>query len=238
MYIHSCLATQRPFVLLGSLTLCLGMVYVLASCAIMQLNAFKKHAANGDYTWIAAQAVSCEKASDDCAQRHLIKGDACFRLAKADTAPMENYTCAADELAMGLALKPSWVDAEVRRQFQENLCESLRNLKDRQSGDAATQTLARFVEAAEGLYQLAPESAPAVFYLAKARLLQVQPVLLNLNAANQVPACNRLKRSLNTVLSIMETAKTEPPPHWDRFANNYQRLSFDLGSAVRAAECR
>jgi hypothetical protein len=114
----------------------------------------------------------------------------------------------------------------------------LRNLQDRQSGDAATQTLARFVEAAEGLYQLAPESVPAVFYLAKARLRQVQPALSNLNAANQVPACNRLKRTLNTVLSMMETAKTEPLAHWDRFAGNYQRLSFDLGSAMHAANCR
>ncbi|MBC2712227.1 MAG: hypothetical protein HGJ94_14965 [Desulfosarcina sp.] len=217
---------------------CLTLIMVLAGCAAMQLDTFKKHAANGDHGWIAAQAVTCEKASDVCGQLHLIKGDACFRLARADTVPAANYACAADELEKGLALTRSWADAAVHRQFQENLCESLKNLQDLQSGEVAAQTLARFVEAAEGLYKLAPESVPAVYYLAKARLRQVQPLLSDINAASRVPVCNRLKRTVTNVLSMMETAKEAPLPDWDRFANNYQRLSFDLGSAIRAADCR
>jgi hypothetical protein len=36
----------------------------------------------------------------------------------------------------------------------------------------------------------------------------------------------------------METAKHEPLPTWDRFAKRYQRLAFDLGSALHAAQCR
>jgi hypothetical protein len=50
--------------------------------------------------------------------------------------------------------------------------------------------------------------------------------------------CNRLKRTLTGVLSMMERAKQTPIPDWNRFAANYQRLSFDLGSAIRMAECR
>lgn len=216
----------------------LMLILAVAGCATMQLSTFQKHARDGDHDWIAAQAVTCEKTSDVCGQLHLIKGDACFRLAKAGTAPVDSYTCAADELAHGLALNRSWNDAAVHRQFQENLCESLRNLQDLQSGEAATQTLARFVVAAEDLYQLSPESVPAVYYLAKARLRQVQPMILDINAATRVPVCNRLKRSVTGVLAMMETARQSPLPGWDRFADNYQRLSFDLGSAMRAAGCR
>lgn len=217
--------------------LCLALLLVLAGCVAMQLNTFEKHAANGDHGWIAAQTVTCEKASDVCGRLHLIKGDSCFRLANADTTPVDNYTCAADEIEKGLALNPSWADATVHRQFQENLCESLRNLQDLHTGEAATQNLARFVFAAEGLYQLAPESVPAVYYLSKARLRQVQPMLFDINAASRIPVCNRIKRTVTRVLSIMETAKGAPLPDWDRFADNYQRLSFDLGAAMRAAEC-
>jgi hypothetical protein len=221
-----------------SLAFFLMVALVVAGCTAMQLNAFKKHAASGDHSWIAAQEVTCEKASDACGQLHLIKGDACFRLAKAGTAAADNYACAADQLEQGLALNRSWPDAAVHRQFRENLCESLRNLQDLQAGEAAGQTLARFVDAAEKLYQLAPESIPAVYYLAKARLRQVQPMILDMDAATRVPVCNRLKRTVTDVLAMMETARATPLADWDRFADNYERLSFDLGSAMRAAGCR
>lgn len=220
------------------LSFCLTLILVLTGCTAMQLNTFKRHSASGDHGWIAAQAVRCENASDVCGQLHLIKGDACFRLAKADTGPGDNYTCAADALEKGLALNHSWADAAVHRQFQENLCESLKNLQDRQSTEAAAQTLIRFVNAAEALYQLAPQSVPAVYYLARVRLEQVKPLLLDINAALRVPVCNRLRRSVTKVLSLMETAGGDPLPEWDRFADNFQRLAFDLGAAMRAAECR
>lgn len=221
-----------------ALAFCLTLTLVVTGCTAMQLNTFKKHAANNDHGWIAAQAVTCEKASNVCGQLHLIKGDACFRLAKAHTAPVDNYTCAADALEKGLALNLSWEDPAVHRQFQENLCESLSNLQDLQTAEVAVQTLDRFVVAAEALYQLAPESVPAVYYLARVRLRQEQPMLFDLNAAYRVPVCIRLKRTVTSVLSLMETAKGAFLPDWDRFADNYQRLAFDLGAAMRTAECR
>lgn len=240
MNVQSRLAAQRRagVQVRKALLLCLTLAAVVAGCADRQLNAFRNRAADRDYGWIAAQAVTCEQASDVCGQLHLIKGDACFRLAKADTTPLENYTCAAAELEKGLAFNRSWSEAAVQLQFQENLCESLRNLYDLQSGAPAAQTLERFIDAAEGLYQLAPESVAAVYYLAHALLRQVQPALLDLNAARRLPVCSRLKRSLANVLTMMETSKQTPLPGWDRFAANYQRLSFELGSALHAAQCR
>jgi hypothetical protein len=220
-----------------TICLCLTIAIALSGCAALKLSTFKKHAAANDFEWIAGQMVTCDKASDVCGQLHLIKGDACFRLAKKGVHALEDYTCASDELEKGLALNRTWKDADVHRQYGENLCESLRNLQDHQSGQAATKTLNRFVAAAEGLYQQAPESVPAVFYLAKAHLRQVEPMLIDINSATRVPVCNRLKRAVTSVLSITEKAKHTALPEWDRYAGNYQELSFELGATMRAAQC-
>lgn len=169
---------------------------MFTGCVTVQLGRFKNHAARGDDEWIAAQAIECKETSNTCGQLHLIKGDACFRLAKDDMEIADNYACAADALEQGLASNQSWPDATAHRQFQEHLCESLTNLQDLQSGKAAEMTLARFAKAAKGLHKIAPDSVPAIYYLAKVRLRQVQPVLVDMTAADRVPVCNRLKLSL------------------------------------------
>jgi hypothetical protein len=222
----------------GIAALCLTAVLLASGCASNQLNTFKKRAAQGDSGWIASQPVTCEKATTVCGRLHLMKGDACFRLARSGTSPADNDACAADELERGLALTSSWPDDAIHRQVRENLCESLKNLHDLQSGEAARQTLARFEAASEALHRLAPESVPAVYYLATVRLRQVQPMLMDINAATRVPVCNRLKRTVIRVLVIMEAADQAPPPEWDRFSGRVQRLAFDLGAAIREAQCR
>jgi hypothetical protein len=221
-----------------ALAVCLVLILVFSGCTSLQLSQFRQHAARGDQEWLAAQAINCQRASDGCGQLHLIRGDACFRLAKMGRDPAVNFACAADELKKGLTLKPSWDNADVQLRYQENLCESLRNLKDLQSGETAEQTVDRFLGAAKALYQLAPESVPAVYYLASARLMQMEPMLGDINAATRVPVCIRLKRTVTRVLAVMETARENTPSDWDRFADNYQRLVFDMGSAMQAAECR
>jgi hypothetical protein len=222
----------------AALALCLASLLMAAGCAANQLNTFKKRAAQGDLGWIASQPVDCRKATAVCGQLHLMKGDACFQLARSGSAPADNDACAADELERGLALTPSWPDKAIQRQVQENLCEALRNLHGIQSGEAARQTLTRFEAASEALHRLAPESVPAVYYLATVRLRQVQPMLMDINAATRVPVCSRLKRTVTRVLVMMKTASQAPPPEWDRFADRVQRLTFDLGTAIRVAQCR
>jgi len=213
------------------------LLLMLAGCTSVQLNRFKKHIDRNDYQWIADQEVGCQETSESCSRLHLLKGDACLRLAGAAGSTADRWACAADELAMGLTLNPSWSDPAERQQFQENLCEALQGLQVLQSGEAAEKTLARFVEAAKALYQLAPGSLPAVYYLAEAHLRQVQPDLPDLNAARRVPVCHRLERTLNRVLSTMASTRQSNSRHWQRYAQNYQRLAFDLGAAIRMAEC-
>jgi hypothetical protein len=213
------------------------LLLMLAGCAGVQLNRFEAHAERNDYQWIADQPIGCQEASKNCGRLHLLKGDACLRLAKTAGAAADRFACAADELDRGLALTPSWPDPAERQQFQENLCEALQHLQGLQSGGAAEKTLIRLEQAAEALYQLAPGSMPAVYYLAKVRLRQAAPDLLDLNAARRVPVCHRLERVLNRVLSTMASARQSNSNQWERYAQKYQRLSFDLGSAIRMAEC-
>ncbi len=221
-----------------ALAVCLMLVLLFSGCVHNQLYQFQKHAAGNDHEWIAAQTIACQEASDGCSQLHLIKATACFHLAQAGRNPVVDYACAAAELEKGVALRPFWENADVQLQFQEKLCEALNHLKDLQSGESSKQTLNRLMEAAQALYQLAPERIPAVYYLSGARLSQMMPLLFDLNHATRIPVCYRLKRTLSRVLSMMETAKETPLPDWDRFAEKYQRLAFDLGSAVHTAECR
>jgi hypothetical protein len=56
----------------------------------------------GDYVGIAQESVSCEEVDDVCGQAHLIKGDACFRLAKQQNDPEKHYDCAVTELDKGI----------------------------------------------------------------------------------------------------------------------------------------
>lgn len=238
MTIQTHLRAQRLSHMCAKVVLGFILFLGLSGCSLMQLNKFNKHAADGDYQWIAAQAVTCHTSTGVCSRLHLIKGEACLHLARTGAAPVDNYTCAADETEQGLALKKSWQDADVHRHFQENLCESLRNLQDQGVDEANAQGLTRYLGAAQGLYRLAPESVPAVYYLASARLHQVRPMLRDINPASRLLVCNRLKRTVTRVLSMMETTNAVPLPDWQRFVEKFQRLAFELGEAMRAAECR
>ncbi len=219
------------------LAACLALILIFSGCVSLQLSHFQQHAARGDHEWIAAQTITCRRPSDECGQLHLTKGDACYRLAKMGREPAANFACAADELEKGFALIPSWDTAGVQRQYRENLCESLTRLQGDQSDKTAEQTPSRLLDAAKALYQLAPESVPAVYYLASARLMEIEPLLGDINAATRVPICIRLKRTVNRVLTVIENARGDTPPDWDRFAGDYQRLAFELGAAIRAADC-
>lgn len=234
----SALRSAHPYRGKSGPLFCMGLVLLLTGCSIAQLAAFKKQADEGDFVRIAAQTVACDHASPVCAELHLIKGEACAHVAAADPAPADKYACAADELAKGLALMPAWTDTVFHRRYQEMYCESLRQLQALRTGQEASRNLTRLMNAAEGLYQLAPGSVPAVYYLASARLGQIQPILEQIDPASRIPVCNRLKRTVTGVLSKMETAATAPTEDWNRFADRYQRLSFDLGAAMRVAGCR
>ena len=219
-----------------------GLILMLtvAGCTAMQLQHFQRRADRGDKAWIADRQVTCQTASDACARIHLIKGEACLHLARSDSGStsVARYACAADAFSAALALRPVWPDEASRQRVQESLCDTLASLQAMQSGEAAEQTRIRLADAAAELYRLAPHSIPAIYYLGDARLRQIQPLLADLDAAGRIPVCNRLKRTLNLVLSVMATAAGDPSLQWDRYTVRYQRLSFDLGVTIKTAGCR
>ena len=219
---------------------CLTVGLFAVGCSSLRVHELETRAAHGDDHWIADQSIICHEAADACARQHLIKGEACYRLARSGDRPRDRYACAADELEIGLGLSAS-AKEETRHDravLQERLCESLLQLQAMQSGAAAGQTLKRLAQAAQTLYALRPEGVPAIYYLSRVRLIEIEPRLPAITVADRLPVCSRLKRTVTRVLAVMENAELEPPPDWEHFADRYERLVFDLGAAMRAAECR
>lgn len=198
----------------------------------------RQRAKQGDDAWVVSQAVDCDTASHACARQHLIKGQACLKLAQRGDAPRIRFACAADALAKGILLETSWEKKGEQIKIHEQLCQALDGLLQAQSKAATDESRERLLEAAQSLYQLTPDSIPAKYYIFLARLRQLEPGIPFIDAASRLPVCIRLKRTVNQVLMVMETAKHEPPPEWGRFESSYQRLAFELGVAMRDAGCR
>jgi len=217
---------------------CLMLMAAFSGCSTLRVHQMQRRADQGDDAWIIAQTIDCDTPSPACGQLHRIKGKACLRLAERGTKPATHYGCASDELAKAMALTPTWDNLDKQFETAERYCDALDGLQRLQSGKAADTTRVRLLDAAQRLYQLAPGSVPAIYYMSIAQLRQLTPRLETLNAAERLPVCSRLKRTVNQVLSLMETAKREQLPDWNRFAKRYQRLTFDLGAAMHAAECR
>ena len=99
----------EPFsALLTGLICCLLLFLSLSGCGSLQVHQMQRRAEKGDDTWVASQAVKCDTASHACARQHLIKGQACLRLAEVKDDPADYFACAADGLAKGIALETSW----------------------------------------------------------------------------------------------------------------------------------
>ena len=217
---------------------CLVCVLFAGGCSTTQLANFRRHAAAEDFEWIATQTISCEKVSNVCGRLYLIRGDACFHLAKTGHGAKEYYDCAANAYYQGLSLMPAMTDEELHKRYLQNLCESLSYLQDTATDGKETNHTFRLMETAKDLYQLAPDSASGRYYLSKGRLLSMGPLIHAGHIADRSMTCVRLQRTLLGVLSMIETAKNQPPPDWDRFSNKFQRLAFDLGNVLREAGCR
>lgn len=202
------------------------------------LDKFKQEAAAGNYEWIASQPVDCSGESEDCRQLHLIKGDAHYALAKQGKDEVSNYTHAAEELALGIKLTKNWDNNSTRNQYYENLCESLRNLQDLQSGAEAGATGAKFLSAAEEFFQVDPGSFSAIYYATKARLRQLQKKLLDVNDTNRDAICGDLNNLSGLASDGLSKGQSVGGAAWDRYKANYELLNTDIANAKRAAGCQ
>jgi hypothetical protein len=116
------MSTARSMALLALL--------LVAGCATgRQVSDFKELGATGDYRAIATQEVQCDAGERGCEQLHLIKGDACYRLARQGEAGY--YDCAIRELSTGLdEVEGTAIAAGSTGPYWENLMEALRQRRD------------------------------------------------------------------------------------------------------------
>ncbi len=214
------------------------ILFVFGCQNLKLLKEYKMRFSSGDYQWLATQAVDCDSANDTCGQLHLIKGDACFRLAKAETDQAINYACAAAELEKGIMLNKKWDDKAKKLQTHENLCESLRNLQDLQSGPEAEETLEKLAAASNHLSALFPGTYAAVYFSAKTVLRKAQSVLWNNKPMEKIKACQSLAGALKAVKNATLKGRADGGSAWKRYESNYAFLTANLARTIRQLGCQ
>lgn len=195
---------------------------LVSACATRQLKNFKESAALGQWQDIAGAEVDCKADDEACNQLHLLKGDACYRLAKQDTETLKNYQCAAEQLEWGIHLTPDWQAAEAivgkRAQYYENWCESLRLLRSEQSSTvAATSYNQKLLTCAREFLQAPGQlQAAATFFLHNAELAAIR---FQINDAGSCQALKQLQQ--NESQAALQAAQS-------RYADHHRRLSNDI----------
>ena len=210
------LATAVPF-----------LVLLLAGCSPLQQ--FKSHWSDQDYRWIAARQIECSPAEPECSQLHLIKGDACYRLASRRGPQQRSYLkCAATHLARGIRMTESWqvgsLDLERTRTYI-NLCETLRSLRDMRTGASAERAARELLRTARELRSLEPDHPASVYYAGSARYALLQPELLDPSHPGQ--ACAELRSILNDLRGAAPGARNT------EFEPLLQRLRLDVRGAMQ-----
>ena len=186
-----------------------------------------------DYASLAAIKVDCEESSDGCNQLHLLKGDACYRLAKQGQDAAKNYACAASELATGIAQTKQWQMEGFnlnRPQNYENLSESLRNGRDLATGAEADALNTRLLQASQDFSRAEPGNACAVYYQSNARYAQLRTCLLHPDK------CPSVCRDLESIQQ--QVTKASGAAQGSHCADGLQQTTKDLAGATRAVSCR
>lgn len=214
----------------------LKRTYVVAVLAIVsavacssQLGDLKTLHNGGDYEAVAGTVIDCAESTDECGQMHLLKGDACYRLAqkaKADgrTADVIRFSgCAIDHMGAAFARVTDWEPTGGQEQWWVNYCESLRLLQNAQSGDAIKQTSAKLLEAAESFGAQAPDHPGPVYYASVAKLAVIRFELLH--PSDPAASCAELNQLIEDLTSSRQRAQGTP------FDASYQNLLSDLADA-------
>ena len=199
----------------------LVIIALVVGCAptIRELADAKKVADAGDYTTLANREVTCARSDRGCNQVHLIKGDACFRLATGGDAG--RWDCAIRHLALGLDMTGGTTTEMASTQpHYESLLEALRQRRDAAHSHAeAAPFTAQLETRAQAFHRAFPKAPGGYYYLASARLTQA------LDTADTAPtaAC----RTLNDLQSLLARA----PAEHGRYAANLQRIEADIRGA-------
>jgi hypothetical protein len=206
------------------------VILSLAACgSVGQLGKFKAHWNEQDYAWIAEQEVACTASEEGCNQLHLLKGDACFRVAKQGVEARTHYACAATHLETGIAMTANWQAEGLnlnRAQTYENLCEALRERQDLEQGEAAEGITGRLLATAQAFLAAEPAHPGAVYFLNSARFTLLRKELLH--PADAGALCGKL----NELLRALDGAG--PGARGTRYEASFQKLRADVAGAKGA----
>ena len=202
----------------------LAAALLLGGCAAgwnsrWQLAAFKEAAYTGDYRTIANRDTVCVEGDPGCDQAHLIKGDACFRLAL--EGEPGRWDCAIRHLALGVDMSAGTeTGIGSIEPYYENLLESLRRRLDlSRSWTEAAAYLAQLESRAQAFRSMFPTAPAGYYYLASARLPEV------LDTADKRPedSC----RALTDLQILLGRA----PEERGRFEAGFKRIEADIRAA-------
>lgn len=208
----------------------ISALLILAGCGTVgQLKDAKEHSGKGDYAWVAKQEISCDISDDGCNQLHLIKGDACYRLAKSGKEAEKNFACAVTELESGIGQTKDWKmnDLDLNRvQTYENLCESIRDLQDMKKGAEADALTRKLVSTSQAFLAVDPGNLAGIFFLNSARYTMLNRCLIHPEKCPDL--CDNLKAVDNEILQVMPKAEVS------KYMDNYHRLHSDITGAKRS----
>jgi len=200
---------------------------------VRQLDKAKDAAGAGNYAAIAEIKVDCDASCDGCNQLHLIKGDACYRLAKQGNDSLKHYTCAVAELSAGIDMTRQWQMESFnlnRPQTYENLSESQRNRRDLLKGAEADAANENLLLTAQRFLQTEPGNACAVYYLNNARYAKMRACLLH---PDQCPGlCSDLRAMSSQISAVAATAGSS------HCLSNLQELKKEVSAAGGVVNCR
>ncbi|NOV29529.1 hypothetical protein [Methylomonas sp. ZR1] len=200
----------------------LATVLLASGCATRQLKNFKEAADENNWHEIAGAEVDCKADDETCNQLHLLKGDACYRLAKQNTDSIKNYQCAAEQLEQGIHLTTDWAAAEAivgqRAQYFENWCESLRSLRSEQTSTAAAKPYNQKLHACAREFLQAPGDLKpaATFFLHNAELAAIR---FQIDDTGSCQALKQLQQNENQAAAQAGQS---------RYADYHRRLLNDI----------
>lgn len=196
------------------------LLWVSGCCSIpYELGKAKEHWNRQDFRWLAEQQICCAASDDGCNQLYLLKGDACFRLAKQGQEPRKHYPCAAANLEAGAKNTRQWQMETFnlnRPQTYENLCESYRNWRDLEKGGTADEVNRLLVSNAQQFLTLEPGNLAAIYLLNNGDYAGLHACLLH------PEACPSLCRDLTMIVQDLEQAL--PRARASKYEANYQQL--------------
>jgi hypothetical protein len=208
---------SQQFFRRGFLLAAAALLIAFAGCATTkELDNAKALQKAEKYEQLAALTIKCTDKDEGCNQLHLLKGDACFRLAKQttdDTAKQSWLDCAVTELATGIRMTQDWKIGQIdRAQYYENSCEADRLRADYGDRPRFEGMLA---SCADQFIAFAPDHPGAIFYDVRAKFYPLT------QAANP---CNGLRALDSRVTSAARRFGSEP-----RYAEAYQALKTAVG---------